>query len=287
MIIVPHCFSFKSFRVGATAAVLLATAWNEAAFGAALIADPAGFGPASSSSWLATAVAGYNWQSGSLVYGFEGDISWVGLKSDTSGQFVPRSPTAFVYPSEVTSANIDWYGTVRGRLGWTYGSFLFYGTGGVAYGNVNLTNRYDLGTSGQTAGLGPVITQTSGVKFGWTAGVGADYMLRPNLILNFEYRYVDLGTVSLPATPAPAPLQALVSSSASAHAQFQAVTIGLSYKFAPPSGPNAAYASMKGRAAAPLPPSDPWQGLYLGGRTGGAWGNNLSVTTPTGFRPPV
>jgi opacity protein-like surface antigen len=30
-----------------------------------------------------------------------------------------------------TTANIDWYGTVRGRAGWTVGQVLFYGTGGL------------------------------------------------------------------------------------------------------------------------------------------------------------
>jgi outer membrane immunogenic protein len=111
-------------------------------------------------------------------------------------------------------------------------------------------------------------------------------MLKSNLILNFQYQYVDLGTVDLAAVTAPAPLAALSSSAASVHAQFQAVTIGLSYKFAPPSGPSAAYASAR-VAAPPPPPSNPWEGLYVGGRTGGAWGNDLNVSTPKAFLPPV
>ena len=118
------------------------------------------------------------------------------------------------------------------------------------------------------------------------AGVGVDHMLTPNLILNFEYHYVDLGTVNLAAMSAPSPLQTLSSPSASAHARLQTVTIGLSYKFAPPSGPSAAFASAKGHAAAPLPPSNPWEGFYAGGRTGGAWGNDLNAkpnpTLPAG-----
>ncbi len=280
-----HSSSFGRLKMAAGATALLALAWSGAACALPAAVDPVGFGPASSSSWLAAAVAGYNWQRGVVVFGFEGDISWAGLKSETSGGFSPRFPTAFVYPSQTTSARIDWYGTARGRLGWTNGSFLFYGTGGLAYGDVNLTNRYDLGTSGQTSGIAALSSQTSGVRFGWTAGIGVEHMLSRNLILNFEYRYVDLGTVNLAAMSAPAPLAALSSSNVSAHAQFQVVMVGMSYRFAPPSGPTAAFASVRSRAAAPPAPSDPWEGLYIGGRTGGAWGNNLNVSTPVAIRP--
>jgi outer membrane immunogenic protein len=261
---------------GAAAAGLLVLAWSEAAHAAAII-DPVGFGPATGSSWLGGAVAGYNWQRGSFVFGFEGDISWAHLKSDTSGTFSSPFTTTFVYPSGTVSANIDWYGTARARLGWANGSFLVYGTGGLAYGNVGVTSTYDLGTAGQTSGIAPLTSQTSGVRTGWVAGVGVDHLLTPNLVLNFEYQYVDLGTVNLAAVSAPSPLQRLSSPSASAQARFQTVTIGLSYKFPPPSGPNAAFASTKGHAAAPLPPSNPWEGFYVGGRTGGAWGNDLNV----------
>jgi outer membrane immunogenic protein len=282
MISVRHRLSFRSFKMasGAAATALLVSAWAQSAHAAPAATNPVGFGPASSASWLAGAVAGYNWQRGSVVLGFEGDVSWLKLKSATSGSLVSSSPAPFVDPSEITSARVDWYGTVRARLGWATGSFLFYGTGGLAYGNVSLSNRYDLGTSGQTAGIAPLSSITSGVRFGWTAGLGVDHMLSQNLILNFEYRYVDLGTINLGAMTAPSPFQAMSSSSASVHAQFQTVMVGLSYKFAPPSSPSAAYASKRGRAVPP-PPSDPWQGLYIGGRTGGAWGNDLGVSTPS------
>jgi outer membrane immunogenic protein len=259
-------------------------AWAQSADALPASANPVGFGPSSSSSWLAAAVAGYNWQRGNVVFGFEGDVSWTGLKSETTGTFSNSFLPAFVYPSGDTTARIDWYGTARARVGLVAGSFLFYGTGGLAYGNVKLNNTYDLGTLGTSNSIAPLTSQSSGVRAGWVAGFGADYMLSRNLILSLEYQYVDLGTVNLAAMTAPAPLQALSSSSASVHAQFQAVTIGLSYKFAPPSGPSAAYASMRVKAPPP-PPSDPWEGLYVGGRTGGAWGNDLNVSTPRSFVP--
>jgi outer membrane immunogenic protein len=116
---------------GAAATALLVSAWGQSAHAVPSTTDPVGFGPASSSSWVASAVAGYNWQRGSVVLGFESDVSWMNLKSVTSGSLVSASSTTFVYPSELP-ARVDRCGTVRARLGWATGSFLFYGTGGLA-----------------------------------------------------------------------------------------------------------------------------------------------------------
>ena len=35
-----------------------------------------------------------------------------------------------------TSLDVDWFGTVRGRLGASYDRLLGYGTGGIAFGGV-------------------------------------------------------------------------------------------------------------------------------------------------------
>ena len=79
-------------------------------------------------SWVAGAQTGYNWQQGSWVYGLETDLSGTGLKSSMSGGLTAPC----VNDTANTSANVDWYGTVRGRAGWTAGKVLFYGTGGLA-----------------------------------------------------------------------------------------------------------------------------------------------------------
>src|SRR5690349_694524 len=87
----------------------------------------------SGSGWVAGVHTGYNWQRGALVYGVEADINWTDLNSDIrktlSTEFTPLPPA----PSARASAEIDWFGTVRGRLGWTNGPLLIYGTGGLAY----------------------------------------------------------------------------------------------------------------------------------------------------------
>lgn len=214
----------------------------------------------SASSLLAGLRAGYNWQDSAFVYGFETDLSathlYTNLNTVLTGTAVPP-------PTANTTSSIDWYGTLRGRLGWSTGPVLFYGTGGLAYGDVTLSSTVMATPLGGAA----LALQTSDTRLGWVAGGGVEYKLSPNVILSAAYQYVDLGSVSLAAsTPAffgPGSL----SQTASAHAQFQVATIGLSVLF-PPSGS----------------PRAPWEGGYFGANIGGAWGDatsaSYSVTQP-------
>jgi len=59
---------------------------------------------------------GYNWQSGNIVYGIEGDIGY--------------STAAANYDH---STQLDTIASIRGRLGLAFGRVLVYGTGGVAW----------------------------------------------------------------------------------------------------------------------------------------------------------
>jgi len=104
---------------------------------------------------------GYNWQSGPLVFGVEGDLQATGA-DDTF------APWKFSNP---------WFGTARGRIGYAFSNILFYGTGGLAFGELR----------GETFGL-----SESHTTAGWTAGVGAEFGLAPNWSAKIEYLYVDL-----------------------------------------------------------------------------------------------
>jgi outer membrane immunogenic protein len=209
-----------------------------------------GSNSASAGSWLAGAQAGYNWQRNSVVYGLEADISAMHLKSGvTSALQGPLVPA----PMGSVNADIDWYGTVRGRLGWAQGPLLFYGTGGLAYGHVDLNGSVPDAPN-------PLSAQTSSVRAGWVAGGGIGYMWRPNVILNLEYQYVDLGTLSLASSSTAA--GATTTINAAAHAQFQIVAVGLSWLFSP-----------GGQA-----PHGAWDGAYGGGHAGGAWGNDTNAS---------
>lgn len=213
------------------------------------------------SSWVAGAHAGYNWQHGPWVYGLEADISAMRLKSEmtTSLPVVLGVPTPSIAN---TNAEIDWYGTLRGRLGWATGPLLFYGTGGLAYGRVELNS-----TISSPVGPRSLNSQTSDVKGGWVAGAGIEYMWRPNVVLNLGYQYVDLGTISVAGVNTA--FTGLLSQNATTHANFSVVTAGLSWRFAP----------------SDAPARGSWEGLYAGGHGGGAWG---ASTTANYFDiPPV
>ena len=146
-----------------------------------------GTASASASSWLAGAQAGYNWQRGPWVYGLAADISGMHLNNQANNVF---TGTFFSVPTSVNST-IDWYGTVRGRLGCSSGPRLFYGTAGFAYGGLNLSSSLTFPPVSLNA-------QTSSVHAGWVAGAGMEYMWTPNVLVSLEYQYVDLGTDNVP-----------------------------------------------------------------------------------------
>jgi outer membrane immunogenic protein len=239
---------------------------------------PYGYGVTDSDSWLAGAQIGYNWQQGSFVYGLQADLSGTHLRSTSTNGFasVATPIPGFVYPTGNASANIDWYGTFRGRVGVTVGSFLFYGTGGLAYGGVGLSNNYNPGNGATTPGT--LSGQTSGVRAGWVVGAGGEYLLNQNLSVNLEYLYVDLGSFNLAAQSLPTFSGSSNGPSAAAHAQFQTITVGLNWHFLPPETAVASPAHGHAHNHDLVPASNPWQGVYVGGHVGGARGNTLSVT---------
>src|SRR5207249_4605062 len=89
---------------------VLALALSSSQSHAGLPALGSGQNSASAQDWVAGGHAGYNWQQGSVVFGFETDLQATGLKSSTTGglvfpAFPPHSPTDFAR----TSSAIDWY----------------------------------------------------------------------------------------------------------------------------------------------------------------------------------
>jgi outer membrane immunogenic protein len=123
---------------------------------------------------LAGGQIGYNWQLARVVVGIEADISWSGMDGAVS---VPA-----------TTHELDWLGTVRGRIGLPMGRTLPYVTGGFAFGEATRT------VPGASA---------SASHTGFTAGAGIERALSDRASAKLEYQYVDLGdeTYSLPGAP--------------------------------------------------------------------------------------
>ena len=135
--------------------------------------------------------AGYNWQTGNYLAGIEGDIEWLHLSgSASSGPAVIPGGAGNTF-TITSSADIDWLATLRGRLGFTSGNWLFYATGGAAFttlhGNFAFSETFSPST--ETASV-------AGSKTGYTVGGGVETYLWQNWSVKAEYLFVDFGSVS-------------------------------------------------------------------------------------------
>src|SRR5436309_10961522 len=117
--------------------------------------------PTKPSGFAGGVQAGYNWHISPWVFGVEGDLQATGA-DDTF------APWKFSNP---------WFSTVRGRVGFALNNIMFYGTGGLAFGELR----------GETFGL-----SESHTNVGWTAGAGAEFGFAQNWSAKIEYLYVDL-----------------------------------------------------------------------------------------------
>ncbi len=114
---------------------------------------------------------GYNWQRGNIVFGLETDIQGAGIED--KNVFGDKS-------------KLDYFGTVRGRVGYAFDRTLFYATGGFAYGEVQ--NTY--------VTLAP-FGKFSETQTGYTVGGGVEYKINPAWSVKAEYQYIDLGASNL------------------------------------------------------------------------------------------
>jgi outer membrane immunogenic protein len=155
--VAPSAPSWTGFYVGLNAGYAFGDAdWSTFA------ADP------SPTGFLVGGTLGYNLQTGSWVWGIEGDMAWANIDDSVGAR----------------TSEIAWFGTARGRIGYAgWGSMMPYITAGAAFAGVENS-------------IGPA--STSETRVGWTAGVGLEYMVWTNWSMKFEYLYADLGTADAP-----------------------------------------------------------------------------------------
>lgn len=165
------------------------TATPDFAPSAAIIPGNLGLKP---SGVLGGGQVGYNWQNGMWVFGLEADIQGSDVKdSRTINLGIPPASA-----TTIGSDKLDWFGTVRGRLGVTPTSnFLLYGTGGLAYGETKDTGQIFNPAAPVTSGN--FFSSQSNTRAGWTAGGGAEWMFMPKWSFKVEYLYADLGNTNL------------------------------------------------------------------------------------------
>jgi len=222
---------------------------------------------------------GYNWQvSPSVVLGIEADFQGSGQR-DTACVFQCTIPAATGFDRHETIAQqLDWFGTVRGRVGWTNGPVLFYGTGGLAYGQARLDQtwaEFNFGTAASAA------ASTTLTKAGWTAGAGIEAQLWGNWTGKIEYLYLDLGGMSGATFVFPRTGNVLIGEVHDFTTAFRdhIVRVGVNYKFGDPVYVASAPASgmiYKAPPAAIL--AYDWTGAYVGGNLGLSVGRNPTST---------
>lgn len=146
--------------------------------------------------------AGYNLDMGGFVLGTEADLQWSGISySEDIGV------NSF-------KAGVDFFGTIRGRAGMSFGQVMPYVTGGFAAGR---------GTASLTNPLG-VVTSQSATHMGWTVGAGLEAQATENISIKAEYLYVDLGTQTYSGLPAAVGNQDVTQ-------RFSVIRAGINYKF--------------------------------------------------------
>jgi outer membrane immunogenic protein len=135
--------------------------------------------------WMFGGTFGAQIQSGRVVLGVEGDISWANFKGTAT--VVPTilgAPAPFT-ANVATEANS--ISTVRVRVGYAVDNWMMYGTGGVAVvsGKTNATfSNFACGTVGNLPCSGDI------TRVGIAAGGGIEYGFTPNWSAKLEYLWI-------------------------------------------------------------------------------------------------
>jgi outer membrane immunogenic protein len=133
---------------------------------------------------------GFNWQTGWAVFGVQGDFAGLGIKGTTP---------CLVVLSCTTESN--WLATATGRVGAVVvDRGLIYVKGGAAW--LNSTHSVALPGFGGGAGgplplpggLGGNLASKDSTVWGWTVGMGLEFMITRNWTAFVEYNYMDFGT---------------------------------------------------------------------------------------------
>jgi outer membrane immunogenic protein len=187
-------FSWTGFYVGGNFGAKWATASDSVnvapatAFGAAL---PSGTSlPLSSttpSSFIGGGQVGYNWQTGSVVFGIEGDIDLQDWKTtQVLGNF--SSDQVFV-PGDSFTLESRWQASLRGRLGYASDRLLVYATGGAAWTEVKAQAYFT------PFGIAPATSGTDRATLtGGTIGGGLEYAFWNHVSLGVEALYTRYGS---------------------------------------------------------------------------------------------
>jgi outer membrane immunogenic protein len=127
--------------------------------------------------WAIGGKVGYDYQFDSIVIGAITDLYWSFANGNGEGA-----------GAGIFKSDMNYYGTVRGRLGYACGRWLPYLTAGYAYGSLEISN----GVTG--------VSNTETLS-GWTYGGGLEFVWNRELTLHVGYRRIDFGDQTYAALP--------------------------------------------------------------------------------------
>ncbi|MDP4006914.1 outer membrane protein [Methylobacterium sp. NEAU K] len=120
---------------------------------------------------------GYNYQftpGSGVVVGIEADAQYLDFGRIRNNAFFIGALAPGYYVTDPRGlSSLDYFGTVRGRLGYAFDRVLFYGTGGFAYGSGSADRSF-----GGFAG-------NDSFRTGYAVGGGIEYALPTDSFLNF------------------------------------------------------------------------------------------------------
>jgi outer membrane autotransporter protein len=158
---------------------------------------------------------GYNYQTGSYVFGVEGDLSTTNTKGGTACgplSVIPVTLAAGSMFQMTCNANANWIATATARAGYTWDRALLYVKGGGAWTDEQFSATCNFGplnavflASGFRSCSNPAgafsngLTASSG-RDGWTIGTGTEFALTPNWSAKAEADYVSFGDTTVAAS---------------------------------------------------------------------------------------
>jgi outer membrane immunogenic protein len=182
----PPAFTWRGFHVGVNFGGGFGDLWNAPGFRTGHELGPDSWWSASlagTNGLLGGVQAGYDYAFGPLVIGVEADWQAAGLNA--SAHTVGTGE-----PLTLLSAKqaIDWFGTLRGRVGLAVAPrLLIYATGGLAYGGGAKLFGYRDAEEREAEAL------KDPVSLGYSAGGGVEWAFLPDWSARLEYLYVNLG----------------------------------------------------------------------------------------------
>lgn len=203
---------------------------------------------------------GYMWSPiDRIISGIELDFSGIAGSGNNSkvnvAQFINYAPESYWISNTNLNKNLQYLGTVRGRLGYLITpDLLAYGSGGFAYGGASFSTTVtqigvpDVMTGPSTYNFDPPnwfrgYSNNNNARVGWNVGGGVEWMFARALSAKIEYIYYDLGSVTnqfnsiRPDAVKPIPVALITQSYSTTRFNGNIVRAGVNYHFNSASAP--------------------------------------------------